>query len=472
MAYNDFGPGQNISFFLITTGLDIDPLNGTVAKTNYEYLKTVISENSEILVEESALRKIQNADLSLYLNAYDQTPRNLYQALFGLAGHSSSWSAEKLELAISQAAIFPKLKPETGDYSLNPYEFYDKNFGLYRCVENSPGNLRWASVGEFKIAETMPGRNDGSDKSLWGVLAENRLNLYIKHAFSWILLEDYIEAQNSYLTVSSDTPSLVKGTYWFHMGDVNVYEYNGTIWDSGQIAKFQTTLTGGTNNSDAILVYSKSRIMLYYYFSSKYISQHISQFIIRDKLLNSIFNNGALSNFIVEDGNMALLGGSVSNLSDGDSSMIKVYGNGAFIGQFDGLDFYGSNISVSSSIDNVVEITNISNPDAGGTYGPAAFNYLQTVPTTLVDVAAGNRVVVITVEIVEPFTDATANLTIGDSSNPSRLMGEDSSDLASLVGTVFQVTPTYVYDTDQSIILTLDPGNSTGGQIKITLSYL
>lgn len=352
----EIGPGQNIVFFLVTTGLDINPQNGTVGEQNYEYLKTVISESAEILYELPALRYITDIDYSSFINGYDSTPRTLYQALFGVARYSNPWSATTLTEAIDSATLFPKLWPANNTFSVNPYEMYDKGFKLFQCIEVAPGVLSWQPMTDFKITEKMPGINDGKSKSVWGVLNNSQIDLYVKNAFLWTPLDEYVEDRNSSLVISKTTPSLSAGDFWLKIDDLSFYKFTNNAWQTATEILVRPNLTGPFNDGDYILSYSDSSFILYYYSSSKYKKTPISQYIIRDKNLNSTFKSESYENFIIEDDCIALLGGVVTHLFDGGSSMVKVYNDGVYVGEYAGLDFKNVNVSESSSLANTVEI--------------------------------------------------------------------------------------------------------------------
>lgn len=362
----DFGAGQNIVFYLVTTGLDINPLNGTVASTNYEYLKSIVTEKADLLYELPSLRQISNVNFSMYLDAYSTTPRTLYQALFGVARYSNPWSNELLTIAIEDATIYPKFKPNANQYSVNPYELYDSGYGLFKCVQISPGNIGWSPMGDFKVTETMPGPLDGYDKSVWGVLEQNQMNVYVKNAFTWTLLDEYVAGQNSTLVVAKTSPAMAVGKYWLRVSDATVYKYSNNEWESGETATVKNSLSGATIDGDKILLYRNSSFALYNYSSSKYTKKQLSQYIIRDKGLNSVFKNSSTENFIVEDGCIALLGGIVSHLYDGDASMVRVFQNGIYVGEYSGIDFKNVTVHESISLDNTVEVVHTNTQPGEG----------------------------------------------------------------------------------------------------------
>ena len=64
------GPSQDITFFLITTGLNVDPKSGSIGYDNYEKIKRVIERNSEILYEAPEVRHSRHKVIDSYLNHY------------------------------------------------------------------------------------------------------------------------------------------------------------------------------------------------------------------------------------------------------------------------------------------------------------------------------------------------------------------------------------------------------------------
>lgn len=342
---DDFGPGQNIRFFLITTGLDVNPVNGTVGGENYEFLKSVITEKAELLFEEPNLRFADNKDLTAYLKGYDTSNRSVYQVLFGVANYSNPWIPETLDQEINDRSLYFIKRPNDGEFSINPYELYEKSFGLYKCTMVG-SSLAWTAVSDFKISEKLPAFNDGYDGSVWGVLVDNRIEIIVKNAFQWMNLEEYISNKNSHLTVSKSAPSLVDGNYWFKTDDIKVYLYNSHAWGSGLTTYYSPVLSGSWNNGDKILNYKNSAFSLFQYNAGKYDKKKISKYIIRSQSLNTTFKNGAENNFIIESCNEALLGGIASPLFEGENGMVKVYQDGVFKGQFTGLDFHGPDVTV------------------------------------------------------------------------------------------------------------------------------
>lgn len=81
------------------------------------------------------------------------------------------------------------------------------------------------------------------------------------------------------------------------------------------------------------------------------------------------------------------------------------------------------------------------------------------------------RVVFINVDIIEVF-HSSATLSIGDDNNNSRLVDNSDIDLTEIDN--YQITPSYQYSGSEETMIRiyLDPGTSSTGQAKITLTYV
>lgn len=338
---NDQGPGQNLSFFLITSGLDLNPANGTIGKTNYSFIKNVISNSSEILFESPSLRSIDNVDISTHLLAYDSMPRTLYQILIGLSSYNNSWNIETLSAAINENAIHPQYWPTAGQYSINPYEAYEKDYGIYECVRIGPTQLVWSKRSNFKISESIPSYSEGTDKAIWAILINNRIEFYIKLAFQWISLEEYVQSNEITITFSDTEPLLVEGALWVKFGDLMVYNFGIDDWNSGIMSRY---LPENGFDGDLILDNDRMAISLYQQQGNNRIPCKLSNYIIRNKDLNSTFRLNS-NNFIIEDGSIALTGGIATYQFDGDNNVVKVYQDGNFIGNYSGINFQGPTVT-------------------------------------------------------------------------------------------------------------------------------
>jgi len=90
---------------------------------------------------------------------------------------------------------------------------------------------------------------------------------------------------------------------------------------------------------------------------------------------------------------------------------------------------------------------------------------------TLGEVGNGSRINFVTVSVDEVFNDDNATITVGDDDDMERLMNADENDL-SVIGE-YTTTPTHTYDagTDVYLKYSFNPGSSTSGKVRITISY-
>jgi len=92
--------------------------------------------------------------------------------------------------------------------------------------------------------------------------------------------------------------------------------------------------------------------------------------------------------------------------------------------------------------------------------------------TTIGTVSNNSRVTLVSVEVITPFDDTNATLTVGDSGDNDRLVTNDEIDISS-TGT-YAVQPAYQYTSgsDTDIVAYLNIGSSTQGEVKILVSYM
>jgi hypothetical protein len=110
--------------------------------------------------------------------------------------------------------------------------------------------------------------------------------------------------------------------------------------------------------------------------------------------------------------------------------------------------------------------------DNDGVIGPLTYMFDTVSPIALFTVPAGTLISDVIIEIVVPFSDPSATLSVGDSVNSSIIMVASDIDLSAAPGQIFRGSPGYVYPSDTPVILTLDPQTSSSGSFKITLSYM
>jgi hypothetical protein len=233
--------GQSIDFYLITTGLPIDPLEGTLSKYYYDIIVGAIGLQADILLE-NVVRTVPNVDVTAYLPGYTQTPRNAYQFLIGVAGYSDPFTRKTLIQAIQTYALSeaePNLvghdKPKPNDYCFDPIATLDvdSSFKIYRGIGG-----QWLTQ-NFRAfySDKKPTTNDGYIGSIWLVNVHGQIQFYYKDEIKgWGLLSD-----SGNVTISLATPTEVDGNWWILPSDFIFKQFNGTTWGSSIAYTFSLT---------------------------------------------------------------------------------------------------------------------------------------------------------------------------------------------------------------------------------------
>lgn len=110
--------------------------------------------------------------------------------------------------------------------------------------------------------------------------------------------------------------------------------------------------------------------------------------------------------------------------------------------------------------------------DNDGIVGPLTYNFDHSSPITLFTAPANTLIADVIIEIVTPFSDPSATLSVGDAVNSGIIMAASEIDLGAAAGQIFRGSPGYVYPSTTAVLLTLDPKTSTSGSFKVTLSYM
>ena len=144
----DQGPGQNIDFYLITSGIDLDPDHGYFTREVYNNLKTVIIQRAELFYESPTIREIHDQNVNTFLEAYPIGDRTVYQFLFGVVQYSNAWTIEKLTQAITDAPLFSILRPSNNTFSIDFINSQTQGFKLFEN-RNISGSDFWVEKKEF-----------------------------------------------------------------------------------------------------------------------------------------------------------------------------------------------------------------------------------------------------------------------------------------------------------------------------------
>lgn len=155
----------------------------------------------------------------------------------------------------------------------------------------------------------------------------------------------------------------------------------------------------------------------------------------------------------------------LTKLKEGDQAYVSDTGNGEW-----GLFM----VSTKTLTPLAVTWTKLADFDTstmdGRTVGVSVL-YTDVAPKDIYRISPTDRVTVITVEVISAF-HPSASMTVGDDADNARLVSDQNIDL-SVVDT-YTINPSYQYGgTDESMIRAyLTPGSSTGGEAKVTISYI
>jgi len=106
---------------------------------------------------------------------------------------------------------------------------------------------------------------------------------------------------------------------------------------------------------------------------------------------------------------------------------------------------------------------------ADGNFIEVAFAYGDASPAVIATALAGKAVFQVGLHILVPFDGGAPELTIGDASNPDRLMAAHENDPTQVGSNT--TAPAYVYGEDTELILTIVPGaGASQGSGLVTLS--
>ena len=314
----DQGPGRNIDFCLITTGLNIDPDQGGWARELYQHLKTVIQERAEIHFENRKIREIFDVDVSSILPAYTPNPRTVYQFLFGLVEHSNSWTGELLTEELNESLLSQKLKPQNGEFSIDFVQSQTDGFKLFENVFVAGTGDVWVEKQQFYYSTKEPETLDGDIGDIWFVSDINgNVELWYKPMFQWVKLFDYVTttSPSGDLHFTTGTPINTTNSWWLDVTGFNLRKFNSSIneWETTpNNISIQPTAPGTPNNGDIWIRVIKGVFQLFEYNSStgKFEKRKFSRFPVQDRTTNSVFvGETDENNFVIVCGEEALEGG-------------------------------------------------------------------------------------------------------------------------------------------------------------------
>lgn len=348
MSNFDQGPGRNLDFCLITTGINIDPCNGTTGETWYRWFKEVITEKAEIHYEHDEIREINDINVSAFLQAYSTTPRTAYQFLFGLVRHNNQWTGETLTQAVNDTPLPLFFRPNDGEYSLAFETSKDAGFKLFENVFVAAINV-WIEKSQFYFSAKEPIYQDGESGDVWLVSNGSTAELWYKPSFNWIRLEEYVQNAVPAGTVSyaAFDPGNATNSWWLDVTGVSFRKYSEqlNIWEPAPPLTFSSTAPGGASDGDLWLNVVDGKFVLKAWDASAslFVQVSISSYPVQDKDDNSSFKSDITdNNFIIDCGEDALLGGPI-----GGGNSLEIRKDGALIQTaVECINFIGPDLSV------------------------------------------------------------------------------------------------------------------------------
>jgi len=306
--------GQSYDFYLITTGLPIDPTQGTLAKYYYDIIVGAIGLQADILLE-MPVRIINNVDVTSYLPGYSQSPRNAYQVLIGVAGYSDPFTRQTLIQAIQTYALsqaIPNLvghnKPNPNDYCFDPIATLDvdNSFKIYRGISG-----QWLTQNFIAYySDRKPIADDGVANSIWIVNVHGQLQFYYNDAIKgWGLLSN---SGNVNITLS--TPTEVDGDWWIKPSGFIFEQFNGTTWGGALAYTFSMTAPVSGYWLTAV---DSNTLEVRNLINTVWVPIKLSPFVVKLQSDNSNFLNEYTApsayNYTIDVEPLALYGGPITN---------------------------------------------------------------------------------------------------------------------------------------------------------------
>lgn len=299
------GPGINREYCLITTGINIDPGHGTHGSQFYEFIKSVIQQRAEIVFENRLIRQVNNVDASTFLEAYDNTPRTVYQALFAMSEHSFAWTEETLTEALTSAPFFTTLNPANGHFSLDFIQSKNQGFNLYQSAESSPFAFQ-KSLNFFYTSE-FPRDLEGSVGDI--LLVSDEINdpyMVIKVELDrWQLLSDYVQEQTppGQIFTGPSSPTPQANSFWLNTTGMIFRRFNAdeNRWEAAPTLFVQET-EPVANVGDLWLTFTSTfRMILRQKQETRFVQVPISKFTVKDRSVNSMLDGTVGENNFVID---------------------------------------------------------------------------------------------------------------------------------------------------------------------------
>jgi len=327
MVNFDQGPGRNIEFCLISSGIDLDPDHGCNTRDYYAWLKSIILERAEIHFENPIIRQLRDQDVSGLLEGYpSEVPRTVWQFLFGLVEHSNGWTDETLTAAIDSTPFPRSLDPKDGEYSVDFVQSIEDGMTLFKN-EFIVSTDVWIEQDTFYYSSCRPGFSDGESGDVWFVVNESLggsiIEFWHKPAFQWIQLVDFVSTMPPGIFTISDTdPGNSTNSWWLDTTGINIRKYSVPLntWEPAGPVTVSSIPPGGATDGDLWLKINAGKLILHVFVDNlgRFEPARLSKRSVQDRATNSAFvGTPGNNNFIIICDDSALQGapfGGVSNL--------------------------------------------------------------------------------------------------------------------------------------------------------------
>jgi hypothetical protein len=337
--------GYEIRYWLITSGIDIDPDHGTQSAANYNKIKKVMSLRSEVSFFYPVIKQIENTDPSPYLHRYSIGTQRVWQLLIGVDQHSNSWNTRSLTHALTYAKWSAFETPINNQYSVDWYISQTNGFSI-----NYNQGAGWINYNySFFQTGLTPGVSDGLDGETWWVTRnDGTTDFYFKNKATWGYLSNYIAANGGKFYISSVAPPNTPNSFWLDTSGLSVRQYNSTtqLWNPPSNITFLNTPPLNPLNGDLWINTSGPNTwptLQYYALLNQWLPISWSLWQVYDNATKSQFLGLPIPNtFYIDDEPNALFGGIlVSTLG---AANVRVMNQGTLIGTFTDLNFTGAGV--------------------------------------------------------------------------------------------------------------------------------
>jgi hypothetical protein len=345
--------GYEIVYYLITSGIDIDPDHGTQSAANYNKIKKTMSLRGEVSFFYPTVKQIENTNPSLYLTRYPSGVQRIWQLLIGLDEHSSSWNVHTLTHALTNAPWSAFETPNNGQYSVDWYISQANNFGIYYNQ-----GMGWVNYSySFFQTGLTPGVLDGLNGEIWWVTRNNgTTDFYFKNKNTWIYLQDYITQNQGQFYISSTIPPNTPNSFWLNTTGLIVRQYNSStkLWNSPSNITFSNMAPLNPLDGDLWINTNTSNTWLTTQFNAilnQWLAISWSLWQVYDNATESAFIGPPLANTFYIDGEPNSLFGGILVSTLGEAS-VRVLNQGTVIGTFTDLNFTGAGVTATPDIVN------------------------------------------------------------------------------------------------------------------------